>query len=107
LRAAGEIGAPVAGIHVTDADENCRTNECTPLLPKSRLMVRHVNRAVQAFERGMSNRVGFGWDTGLMSRRWKRAIHWAIETLSYLKHIEKLPVTFDSLLAMSPLGNLS
>ena len=39
LRAGLQIGAPVAGVHVADADENGRADEGAPLLPETGLMV--------------------------------------------------------------------
>ena len=58
LRPARQVGAPVARVHVSDADQNRRADECPPLLPESRLMMRHRDRAVHAFERAMAG-LGF------------------------------------------------
>ena len=58
LRAALQVGAPVAGIHVADADQNCRADEGPPLLPEASLMVRHRDRAVHAFQRHVAERRG-------------------------------------------------
>ena len=49
-----QIGAPVAGVHVADADENGRAHEGPPLLPESRLVMRNGHRAVHAFEGNMA-----------------------------------------------------
>ena len=51
LRSALQIRSPVAGIHVADADENCRTDESPPLAPEPGVMVRDGNGAMNAFER--------------------------------------------------------
>src|SRR6266851_2204079 len=51
LRAARQIGAPVARVHVADADENGRSDEHPPLLPEAGLMMRHVHAAMHSFER--------------------------------------------------------
>src|SRR5262249_46590698 len=53
LRPAGQVSAPVARVHVPDADQNSRTNESLPLWPEGGLGLRHLDRAVQAFERDM------------------------------------------------------
>ena len=51
LRAALQVGSPVAGVHVADADQNGRPDEGPPLLPEAGLMVRHLDGAVHAFQR--------------------------------------------------------
>ena len=51
LRAALQVGAPVAGVHVADADQDRRPDERPPLLPEAGLVVRHLDRAVHAFQR--------------------------------------------------------
>ena len=54
LRAGLQIGAPVAGVHVADADEDRRADEGAPLLPEAGLVVGHFDGAVHVFE-------GNGW----------------------------------------------
>src|SRR5205823_12783055 len=49
--AALQVGPPVAGVHVADADENCRTNKGSPLLPEASLMVRDFDGAVDPLQR--------------------------------------------------------
>src|SRR2546430_11584683 len=49
--AALQVGPPVARVHVTDADENCRTNKGSPLLPEASLMVRGFDGAVDPLQR--------------------------------------------------------
>ena len=51
LRAALQVGAPVAGVHVADADQNRRPDERPPLLPEAGLMVRHLDGAVHPLQR--------------------------------------------------------
>ena len=50
LGAACQVGAPVAGVHVADADENGRPDKRPPLLPKAGLMMRHLHGAVHALQ---------------------------------------------------------
>ena len=66
LRAALQIGAPIAGVHVADTDEDGRPDERPPLRPEAGLMRRHLHAAVHAFNRkaaGMRNHRDFlaGW----------------------------------------------
>ncbi len=42
LRAALKVRAPVAGVHVADADQNRWPDKSTPLLPESRLVMRDL-----------------------------------------------------------------
>ena len=51
LRAARQVGAPIARIHVTDADENRRPDKRPPLPPKTGLMGRHFDAPVHSFQR--------------------------------------------------------
>ena len=51
LRAALKICAPVAWVHVSDADEDGRADEGSPLFPKAGLMVRDLYRAVNIGKR--------------------------------------------------------
>ena len=51
LGAALEIGAPIARIHVADADQNCRPDESAPLLPEAGLVVRNRDGAVNTLKR--------------------------------------------------------
>ena len=51
LRAALQVGAPVAGVHVADADQDRRPDEGPPLLPEAGLMVRHRDGAVHPLQR--------------------------------------------------------
>src|ERR1700733_3292691 len=64
LSAALEIGAPVAGIHVADADEDGGADEGAPLLPKAGLMMRNFDGTVYVLERqvaaGRSDSSGSG-----------------------------------------------
>ena len=46
-----QIGAPVARVHVADADQNRRPDERPPLLPEAGLMVGHLYAAVHPFQR--------------------------------------------------------
>ena len=48
-----QIGAPVAGIHVADADQNGRADERPPVLPEASLVVGHLDGAVHTLERGV------------------------------------------------------
>ena len=63
LRSGLQIGAPVAGIHVSDADQHCRPDEGAPLLPEAGFVRRHRDGAVHAFEgerAGLGSVVGHG-----------------------------------------------
>ena len=51
LGAGLQVGAPVAGIHVADADQHRRPDERAPLLPEAGLMGRHRDGAVHALQR--------------------------------------------------------
>src|ERR1700739_1383564 len=51
LSAALQVRPPVAGVHVTDADENRGPDVSPPLLPEAGLMVRHLDGTVQLFQR--------------------------------------------------------
>ena len=51
LRAALQVGAPVAGVHVADADENGRTYESPPLAPESGIVMRNGDGVVDALQR--------------------------------------------------------
>ena len=51
LRAGGQVCAPIAGVHVTDADENGRADECPPFLPETGLMMRHRHGAMHPLQR--------------------------------------------------------
>jgi hypothetical protein len=55
LSAALQVGAPVAWVHVTDADENCRPGKRPQLLPKAGLMVRHFHGAMHLFKRYLAD----------------------------------------------------
>ena len=66
LRAAGQVGAPIARVHVTDADENGRPDKRPPLLPETGLMMRHFHAPVHAFQR---HRAGPVSDGRAVSRR--------------------------------------
>ncbi len=55
LSPALQVGAPVAGIHVADADEDCGADEGAPLLPESGLMVGDGDGAVDALERDVAD----------------------------------------------------
>src|ERR1017187_5704729 len=52
LCASRQIGAPVARVHVADADENGRSDERPPLLPESGLIVGYRYAVVYAFQIG-------------------------------------------------------
>ena len=68
--AAGQIGAPVARVHVADAHEQRGPGESPHLLPKTGLMMRHLDRAVQAFQRPMTGlRGGYGERHRRIARR--------------------------------------
>ena len=51
LRAALQVGAPVARVHVADADQDRRADERAPLLPEAGLVVRHRDGAVHTLKR--------------------------------------------------------
>ena len=53
LRSGLQVGAPVAGVHVADADQDGRADERAPLLPESGLVVGNGDGAVHALERGV------------------------------------------------------
>ncbi len=55
FRSAGQIGAPVARIHVADADQDGRTDKGAPLPPKTGVVLRNVHRIVHSFERKMAD----------------------------------------------------
>ena len=46
-----QVGSPVAGVHVADADQNCRPDKRPPLLPETGLVMRHGDGAVHALQR--------------------------------------------------------
>ncbi len=50
LRAGLQVGAPVAGVHVADADQDCGADEGAPLFPESGFVVRDGDRAVDTIE---------------------------------------------------------
>jgi hypothetical protein len=54
-----EVGAPVAGVHVADADQDGGTNESPPLLPETGLVMGHGDGTVYAFERGVADSRSF------------------------------------------------
>ena len=56
LRTRLQVGAPVAGVHVTDTDQDGGADEGLPVLPEAGLVVGHVDGAVHALERGMAAR---------------------------------------------------
>src|SRR6266851_1924599 len=66
LRTTRQIGAPVARIHVSDADQNGRPNERPPLLPKASLMVRHRYAAVHPFKRPVAEVASTMLDCGFL-----------------------------------------
>ena len=51
LRTALQVGAPVARVHVSHADQDGRTNERAPLFPEAGLLMRDGYGAVQPFQR--------------------------------------------------------
>ena len=51
-----QIRSPVPRIHVTDADQNCGTDESPPLLPEASLVIGDLHGTVHAFQR----QVAFG-----------------------------------------------
>ncbi len=53
LRSGLQVGAPVAGIHVADTDEDGWADEGAPLLPESGVGVGNGDGVVDALERGM------------------------------------------------------
>ena len=46
----GEVGAPVAGVHVAHADQDRRPDECAPFPPEAGGVRRHRDGAVDAFQ---------------------------------------------------------
>ena len=56
LGAGLEVGRPVAGVHVADADEEGRAGEGPTLAPKTGGRRRHRNGVMQAFQRRRSGR---------------------------------------------------
>ena len=53
LRSGLQVGAPVAGVHVADADQDGRADEGAPLLPESGVGVGNGDGVMDTFERGM------------------------------------------------------
>ena len=65
LSAALQVGPPVAGVHVADADQNRGADESPPLLPKAGLMMRHIDGTVHAFQRHVAAALSArGWRAG-------------------------------------------
>ena len=51
LRSGREVRAPVARVHVADADQNGRPDKSSPLVPEARLRRGHLDAAVHPLER--------------------------------------------------------
>ena len=81
LSARLEVGAPVAGIHVADADENRGADEGAPLLPEAGFVVRDLDGAVDVFE----GDAGDAW--GRRFSRCVRGIHLQVVSVSILRDI--------------------
>ena len=64
LSAGLQVSAPVAGIHVTDADQNGGADEGAPLFPEPSLVRGHLYGAVNAFEGHLSS--GLGGETRIV-----------------------------------------
>src|SRR6266446_6677945 len=73
--AALQICSPVAGVHVADADQNRRSYERPPLLPESRLVVRHLNGTVDAFQRYVAATPSLSLGLGGWQARGRRCLH--------------------------------
>ena len=56
LRAPLQIGAPIARVHVTHADEQGRPDKSPPVLPETGLARRHRHRPVHPLQRQMAGR---------------------------------------------------
>ena len=54
LGAALQVGAPIAGVHVADADQDGRADKGAPLLPESGLMMWDRDATVHALERDLA-----------------------------------------------------
>ena len=67
LGSSGQIGSPVARVHVADADKQRRSDVSPPLLPECGLMVRDFDGPVHAFEGAMAAR-GSGFAIGRLTR---------------------------------------
>ena len=84
LRAALQVGAPVARVHVADADEDGRADEGPPLPPEAGFVVRHRDGAVDVFEReitggrdGGSGLVGAGISAWGVSSSISRGVNYS------------------------------
>ena len=78
LRPSLQIRAPIAGIHVADADQNRRPDKRPPLTPEPGLVRWHVYGAVHAFQRQMAPARHRGRRFARITRRFRRWGFWNI-----------------------------
>ena len=75
LGAGLQVGAPVARVHVADADQNGRADEGAPLPPETRLMVGNLDGAMHALQRKVicagSTSVAGSWNWRVLWGLWR------------------------------------